>query len=147
MCGGRKRWRRFAPSLSFFIFDLTFLQVFGVAPPQTLYHTRRSPSPSVGPSVITNKGRTGYAAPGENHSLAFGQRNPNRTSYVKPKPRINDNRPGTSESNKQLLPKGRNSGDLDDSPTRSTARRPSIVYSHYQHSLNSLNDIIDRVSP
>ena len=64
---------------------------------------------------------------------------------MKPKSKTSD-RPGTSDSNKQLLPKGRNSADLDQSPTHSTAKRPSNVYSHYQHSLNSLNDIIDRVS-
>ncbi|KAF8240741.1 hypothetical protein L208DRAFT_1383659 [Tricholoma matsutake] len=119
-------------------------KVFGVAPPQTLYHTRRSPSPSVGPAVITsNKGWTSYAAPGENYAPVYGQRNPNRTSYMKPKPKTNG-RPGTSESHKQLLPKGWNSTDLDDLPTRSTARRPSVVYTHYHHSLNSLSDIIDR---
>ena len=42
-------------------------------------------------------------------------------------------RPGTADSNTQLLPK-------------SGSARDSFVYSHYQHSLNSLNDILDRVS-
>ena len=124
------------------------VQVFGVAPPQTLYHTRHSPSPSVGSTgvIMSQKGWIGYATPGESHSPVYGQRNPNRTSYMKPKPKVND-RPGTSESNKQLLPKGTNSADFDESPTHGTASRPSMVYSHYQESLNSLNDIIDRVRP
>ena len=131
--------------IAFFLDLIAFLQVFGIAPPQTLYHTRRSPSPSLGPNIISSlKSRTGYLAASENHPAIF-QRNPNRTSYMKPKSKIND-RPGTSESNKQLLPKGRSSADLDDSPTHTTVKKPSIVYSHYQHSLNSLNDIIDRVS-
>ncbi|KAG6851373.1 hypothetical protein H0H93_005771 [Arthromyces matolae] len=115
-------------------------KVFGVAPPQTLFHTRRSPSPSVSNvAVITGqKMVSGWTSPGESLPPVTGIRNPNRSSYAKSK-RTKDNRPGTSESNKALLPKG-----PEDSREPDLRRRPSVVYSHYQDSLNSLNDIIDR---
>lgn len=111
---------------------LIYIQVFGVAPPQTLYHTRRSPSPVVNP--IPNK-VSGWTSPGESLPAVTGLHNPNRSSYTKPKKsKSKDHRPGTSESIQALLPKG-----------RSGERRTSIIYTHYQDSLNSLNDIIDRV--
>ncbi|KAG6911339.1 hypothetical protein DXG01_001010 [Tephrocybe rancida] len=115
-------------------------KVFGVAPPQTLYHTRRSPSPSVSnlAAITGNKMISGWTSPGESHPPVTGLRNPNRSSYSKPK-KTKDNRPGTAESSQALLPKGRN-----DSKEPDLRRRTSIVYSHYQESLNSLNDIIDR---
>ncbi|KAF5385241.1 hypothetical protein D9615_001135 [Tricholomella constricta] len=115
-------------------------KVFGVAPPQTLYHTRRSPSPSVSNSaaITGHKMISGWTSPGESLPPVTGLRNPNRSSYSKPK-RSKDNRPGTSESNKALLPK-----EHSDSRDRDFQKRTSIVYSHYQDSLNSLNDIIDR---
>jgi len=92
-------------------------RVFGVAPPKTLYQTRRSISPTTSP--------TSYF------------RNPNRSAYP---PRTKDNRPGTSDSTKQLLPKIHDSRPYDDSIGRSS----SVVYTHYQHSITSLNDILDR---
>jgi hypothetical protein len=67
--------------------------------------------------------------------------NINKSAYIKPK---KNNRPGTAESSKQLLPKG--SGSLGfDEPAASPDTRHSIIYNHYQHSLNSLNVILDRV--
>jgi len=89
-------------------------------------------------AVASNKLVSGWTSPGESLAPVTGLRNPNRSSYSKPK-KSKDNRPGTSESNKALLPKGRS-----DSPERDTRKRTSLVYSHYQESLNSLNDIIDR---
>ncbi|RDB29428.1 hypothetical protein Hypma_015999 [Hypsizygus marmoreus] len=117
-------------------------KVFGVAPPQTLYHTRRSPSPSVGNAVpvTSHKMVSGWMSPGEAFMPVTGQRNPNRSSYTKPKSK-KEHRPGTSESGQQLLPKGRSESVDVDSAVR---KRTSIIYSHYQESLNSLNDIIDR---
>ncbi|KAG6842378.1 hypothetical protein C0991_007508 [Blastosporella zonata] len=115
-------------------------KVFGVAPPQTLYHTRRSPSPSVtkAAAITGNKIVSGWTSPGESLPPVTGLRNPNRSSYAKPK-KTKDGRPGTSESNKALLPKKR-----DDSREPGLRRRSSVVYTHYQESLNSLTDIIDR---
>lgn len=117
-------------------FIFTFLQVFGIAPPQILYHTRQSPSPS----ATTPIGQMpGYTAIGDVMTTAIPNgRNPNRSAY---RPKKKNDRPSTSESSKQLLPKSIPSGSCD------VRRHPhnSLVYSHYQHSLNSLNDIIDRV--
>jgi hypothetical protein len=63
---------------------------------------------------------------------------------MKPKAKKNS-RPGTSESNKQLLPKGLGSVGFDE-PTVSSDTNHSLIYNHYQYSLNSLNVILDRVS-
>ncbi|KAG6874410.1 hypothetical protein C0995_015146 [Termitomyces sp. Mi166 len=115
-------------------------KVFGVAPPQTLYHTRRSPSPSVtNPAAIIGqqKSISGWTSPGESQLPVIGLRNINRSSYNKKK--CKDNRPGTSESDKALLPKRRDSSKEPD-----LRKRTSAVYLHYQDSLNSLIDIIDR---
>ena len=105
-------------------------KVFGVAPPQTLYHTRHVPSPSV-PSVV-------------DISALHHQRNPNRSAYMKNKVK----RPGSSESSQGLLSKGsntaRDSAAIWSALITKSGRR-SEVYSHYQHSLNSLHDILDRV--
>ncbi|PFH52321.1 hypothetical protein AMATHDRAFT_2323 [Amanita thiersii Skay4041] len=122
-------------------------KVFGVAPPQTLYHTRHSPSPSVFPLIDS-----GYKSQKSSPTNVASQKNPNRSAYIKSKPKKLD-RPETSESSKRLL-----SQDTSESPisptmmwsalttnttTTATARR-SLVYTHYQHSLNSLSDILDR---
>jgi len=69
--------------------------------------------------------------------------NPNRSAYTKTKVKKNG-RPGTSESNKQLLPKGYENSSYDDRMTTTPDARHSLIYTHYQHSLNSLNDILDR---
>lgn len=109
-------------------------KVFGVAPPQTLYHTRHVPSPSVPPVV----------------DIGAFQRNPNRSAYTKNKFK-KESRPGSSESSQGLLPKGSSDTARDSSAIWSAlitkSGRRSEVYSHYQHSLNSLHDILDRVSP
>jgi len=97
-------------------------KVFGVQPPQTLYHTRQSPSLS-GPIVTAEP----WSSPA---------RNPNQSAYTKLMRKTI--RPGTSESSKKLLHDG------DGHPEQSTSLGNSNVYTHYQLSLNSLNDIIDR---
>ncbi|KAI0800800.1 hypothetical protein C8Q74DRAFT_1191832 [Fomes fomentarius] len=108
-------------------------KMFGVAPPQTLYHTRapvasspniasvRQPSPS-----LKNSPRTPATPP-----FRFTTAGPSSKAKGKSK------RPGTSDSSQPLIDDGpRDSGLLDISQ--------SSVYIHYRHSLNSLNDIIDR---
>ncbi|KAF8963932.1 hypothetical protein BDZ97DRAFT_2011528 [Flammula alnicola] len=113
-------------------------KVFGVAPPQTLYHTRHCPAPSVAvkpvapiPVAITPDAQAPQPA----------QRNPNRSAYVKTKTKKN-NRPGTSESSKQLLPKDSGNSGFGDHHSLNPGH--SLIYNHYQHSLNSLNDILDK---
>ena len=126
-----------------FIWLSTFPQVFGVAPPQTLYHTRSSPSPSLvhAGAVANSKFVSGWISSGENLSPMTGQRNLNQSSYVKAKKK-KDQRPSTSDSSKQLLPEHpREWGDLP-----ILKKRPSIVYSHYHSSLNNLNDLMDKVT-
>ncbi|KAJ2923857.1 hypothetical protein H1R20_g13237, partial [Candolleomyces eurysporus] len=154
-------------------------KVFGVAPPQSLYHTRGhtpSPSlPSLTPMAAKTLGNPSAFIPAS--EAAYFTRNPNRSSYEKSgsSNRKLRRRPGTSESNKQLIPKGRRSSStaslsfgsipagygLDDQVSQSRdifqdlkagtppkqAKRESVgsaIYNHYQHSLRSLNDILDR---
>ncbi|KAJ3571570.1 hypothetical protein NP233_g3683 [Leucocoprinus birnbaumii] len=126
-------------------------KMFGVAPPQTLYHTRHSPSPSVPPEVYLKRSKSppkpsfgGFIPPGEVPSPTFQQRNPNRSSYIK-RPKKTD-RPGTAESSTRLLPEGADCYNYDESPVHSHSGggRTSLVYNHYQHSLKSLGDILDR---
>ncbi|KAF9011042.1 hypothetical protein BDQ17DRAFT_1420483 [Cyathus striatus] len=113
-------------------------KVFGVAPPQSLYHTRHSPSPSAS-KAVSSVANTPQDVLGPSI-----QRNPNKSSYTKTKSKKSD-RPGTAESSQALLPKNKQSAFAtnDTNDTQPTTRH-SFIYNHYQHSLNSLNDIIDR---
>ncbi|KAG7099846.1 hypothetical protein E1B28_001653 [Marasmius oreades] len=111
-------------------------KMFGVAPPQTLYHTRHSPSSS--------------ALPANTIDISPGTISPDPlSSSTNYKSKQKHNRPGTAESQRLLLPKGSNK-DKEVGSTGGTssdtrrARGSSVVYSHYQHSLNSLDDILDR---
>ncbi|KAL0066599.1 hypothetical protein AAF712_006403 [Marasmius tenuissimus] len=132
-------------------------KVFGVAPPQTLFHTRHSTSPSVPPSSLcsaANTVSTGAAtgAPlrslsGETYLPPLPVKNSSFTSFRSKK------RPGTADSEEKLLPKGEVKDDKKGYNTFPSASGPSqtrrargasLVYTHYQHSLNSLNDILDR---
>ncbi|RXW24582.1 hypothetical protein EST38_g1299 [Candolleomyces aberdarensis] len=154
-------------------------KVFGVAPPQSLYHTRGhtpSPSlPSLTPMAVKTLGNPSALIP--TSEAAYFTRNSNRSSYEKSgsNSRKLRRRPDTSESNKQLIPKGRRSSStaslsfgsipagygLDDQVSQNRdifqdskagtppkhAKRESVgsaIYNHYQHSLRSLNDILDR---
>jgi len=106
-------------------------KVFGVAPPQTLYHTRHC-SP---PMLMASK-----SAPPEVSPTSPLQRNLNRSAYLKYNPKKND-RPNTADSSMQLLSKGQQtSGDV----ANTWGIRHSAIYNHYQHSLNSLHDILAR---
>jgi hypothetical protein len=115
-------------------------QVFGVPPPQTLYTRHSTPLPAgspVGPSsghlIPSVEVQTGLPSPvGQNRNI----------SQPEYKTKQRDDRPGTPESVQQLL-LPRSSGSFD-SQNRDALATPD-VYTHYQHSLYSLNDIIDRV--
>lgn len=108
------------------------VQMFGVQPPQTLYHTRSAPSHaevqnSTGvPSTLRQS-----TIPGSPSSA----RNVNQTAYSnRSKPKRGGQRPGTAESTEPLI-------DRYEQPPHPF----SDIYEHYRHSLNSLNDIMDRV--
>ncbi|KIJ66357.1 hypothetical protein HYDPIDRAFT_26714 [Hydnomerulius pinastri MD-312] len=120
-------------------------RVFGTPPPQTLFHTRQGrstlphsqpasptlPSPTI-PFVLSIDGPS-------------NTRNLNQSAYKGKK----THRPGTSDSSRHLLP-----FKFGQSPTGSSFSESfsgyndilatSSVYLNYQHSLNSLVDIIDR---
>ena len=113
------------------------IQVFGVAPPQTLYHTRQCPAPLLPSVKVVARGTELDDAP----QAAQRSLNINKSAYIKPK---KHSRPGTAESSKQLLPKGPQSSGFDERAAPSDTRH-SVIYNHYQHSLNSLNVILDRV--
>jgi len=112
-------------------------KVFGVAPPQTLYHTRQCSSPLLLVSKSEPPGFGTYSFP--TPSL-LPQQNHNRSVYRKHKPKKNG-RPGTSESNIQLLPQEHQSSD---DLLNTSESKHSVIYNHYQHSLRSLHDILDR---
>ena len=113
--------------------------MFGVAPPQTLYHTRHSPSPSFPPRTqlagsVFHEAQT-PKTPFDTVPPPLGHRNPNRSPYMKHRsgnPGSDDQvyRPTTPESSMHLIPK---------------SARNSVVYTNYEASINSLNDILDRV--
>ncbi|KAH9949367.1 hypothetical protein B0H21DRAFT_688447 [Amylocystis lapponica] len=112
-------------------------KMFGVAPPQMLYHTRQAVSSPGSITALTVPKPKLSSSPkvssqAQSPSIPSG-RHP-KLNKGKPK---KTGRPGTAESAKPLLT---SEGDdfADPSPT------VSDVYLHYRHSLNSLNDIIDR---
>ena len=128
--------------------------MFGVAPPQVLYHTRQavsSPgSSSVSPATPKSKHSPQSSAAQllqqSGASPAPTGRNPNQAAY-KGKSKKGA-RPGTAESTEPLLDRRAPSSDTWDDGVGlgHTLTALSDVYLHYRHSLNSLNDIIDRVS-
>ncbi|TCD70133.1 hypothetical protein EIP91_004862 [Steccherinum ochraceum] len=111
-------------------------KMFGVAPPQTLYHTRHTPSPSSSgvPSVTVSAAPRNRTPPQSPITAAL--RNLNQSSYIRGRAK-KTHRPGTADSSEPLI----KSADSGDSPT---SHGLSDIYLHYRHSLNSLNDIIDR---
>ncbi|KAI6047986.1 hypothetical protein EDC04DRAFT_2886777 [Pisolithus marmoratus] len=98
-------------------------KVFGVPPPQTLFHTRQGPStlPHSQPSSPTSSIYT---------------INPNQSAYRGK----SSYRPPPTESARCLLPKMERSS----TSTRRVSLSQSSVYLDYEQSLNSLVDIIDR---
>lgn len=107
--------------------------MFGVAPPQTLYHTRSNAPPTHSSSYSTSAA-TFPSAPSSPSSPSA--RNPNQSAYTRNKVKKGHNRPGTADSAEPLISSHGN-GRLSSGF--------SEIYEHYRHSLNSLNDIIDRV--
>ncbi|KAG1754800.1 uncharacterized protein EDB91DRAFT_1042239 [Suillus paluster] len=122
-------------------------KLFGMPPPQTLYHTRHAPATvahSQPTSPVSSLITPTYLSP---IGTGIPHRNPNQSAYMKGK-RLH--RPGTSESTTFLLPSN-SSSSSSTSPERQTpgyrdTLALSSVYMNYQHSIASLTDIIDRVS-
>ncbi|KAI0718893.1 hypothetical protein C8T65DRAFT_68046 [Cerioporus squamosus] len=110
-------------------------KMFGVAPPQTLYHTRAPVSSSPNISTSTNVWQpspsTSKSSPKSSPTPPFRFTTTGPSTKAKSK-----KRPGTGDSSEPLIHNHRNDGFLD--------AGQSSVYMHYRHSLNSLNDIIDR---
>ncbi|KAH9929709.1 uncharacterized protein B0H18DRAFT_1084065 [Fomitopsis serialis] len=120
-------------------------KMFGVAPPQVLYHTRQAVSSpgSSGLSPIAAKPRYSTQSsfpPPVQSAGPSGGRNLNQTSY-KGKSKKGA-RPGTADSTEPLIDHTRT--DTSESWEDGMLTAMSDVYMHYRHSLNSLNDIIDR---
>ena len=112
----------------------THTQMFGVAPPQTLYHTRAPVGSSPNISIIRQPSPSLKNTPRSPATPPFRFTTTGPSSKAKTK-----KRPGTGDSSKPLMDDSlHDNGLLDVSQ--------SSVYMHYRHSLNSLNDIIDRVS-
>jgi hypothetical protein len=105
------------------------LQLFGVAPPQTLFHTRQMPPPGPDPASAAQ------ISPYLTRSPTGSSRNVNQTAYKK----VKNDRPSSPESSQGLLHEDRDQGISSHSENART------VYTNYQHSLISLISIIDRV--
>ncbi|KDQ63042.1 hypothetical protein JAAARDRAFT_29034 [Jaapia argillacea MUCL 33604] len=105
-------------------------KLFGVLPPQTLYHTRQK-SVTFAPGSLPTSGPLSSSPGGFPSSPT--KRNVNQSAYskAKAKGKKRHDRPATPESSRNLL-------------SRESTDTISEVYMHYRHSLNSLNAIIDR---
>lgn len=108
--------------------------MFGVQPPQTLYHTRHSPRPIEDDDRVHSE-REAVLLPVANRNVVQG-------SYLSKDGKqsrhwASSHSHSHSESMPLLDPMAGGS---------SSSMRASAVYMHYRYSLNSLSDIIDRVS-
>lgn len=120
-------------------------QMFGVQPPQTLYHTRHSPRPKEDDRVHSTERPSHSHSEREAVLLPAANRNVIQGSYLskadgkqqQSRQRASSHSRSQSESMPLLDPVGAGS---------SSGKRTSAVYMHYKYSLNSLSDIIDRVS-
>ncbi|THH19682.1 hypothetical protein EW146_g1519 [Bondarzewia mesenterica] len=126
-------------------------KMFGVQPPQTLYHTRQSPalaptrSDSHSPS---SPGRVSLPEHSPHQAVPLSPaspsgRNINQSAYINKGKAKRTQRPSgrsspTESMQNLLLPQ--------DSDSVSSLRHfsSSSIYMHYRHSLNSLSDILDR---
>ncbi|KAL4251533.1 hypothetical protein ABKN59_005088 [Abortiporus biennis] len=113
-------------------------KMFGVAPPQTLYHTRQTlgstalpPIPSSEP--IQPPASSKRSPPQSPITAALRTLNQASSQYNKSRSK-KSHRPGTADSTEPLIPEN----------SLSVPHALSDVYLHYSQSLNSLNDIIDR---
>lgn len=117
-------------------------KLFGIPPPQTLYHTRQAPATMARsqPASPVSSFMTPTYVPA--NAPGFSRRNPNQSAYMKGK---KVHRPGTSESTTFLLPfKTSSSPEPDQTSGYLDTLVQSSVYMNYQHSIASLTDIIDR---
>ena len=128
-------------------FDVS--QVFGVAPPQTLYHTRHTPSSSL--VNVSNYSVLSATKSSDAFSSGVG---PSKHHSSRVKARKLSRQPSLAESSLDLIDKSQefDSYGFDDrraaTPTPDATtyeHRHSNIYNHYQQSLNSLNDMMDRV--
>jgi hypothetical protein len=106
-------------------------QMFGVQPPQTLYHTRHS----------SNRAQsTERSSPPEREASVSAGRNVNQSPYLIKGSKQSKHRRdlSQSESIRPLL-------DSEEAGS-SSGKRGSVIYMHYRSSLDSLSRIIDRVS-
>lgn len=117
-------------------------KLFGIPPPQTLYHTRHAPATVVRSqpaSPVASLMTPTYAS---TNAPGLSRRNPNQSAYMKGK---KVHRPGTSDSTTYLLPlKTSSSPESGQTSGYQDALAQSSVYMNYQHSIASLTDIIDR---
>ena len=97
--------------------------MFGVAPPQTLYHTRTPQSP--GPVLSVDANTPPVLTPLDSLSFFTMQ------GFVHKGKKLR--RPGTAESSQGLI-------------SRDNPRSSIEVYDSYRESLNSLIEIVDKVS-
>jgi hypothetical protein len=112
-------------------------QMFGVQPPQTLYHTRHSPRPN---DRVHSTERPSHSHSDREAALP-ANRNINQGSYLNKDGKQSRHRASShSRAQSESMPL------LDPVAGSSSGKRASAVYMHYRYSLNSLSDIIDRVS-
>lgn len=104
-------------------------KVFGIAPPQTLYHTRHI-------SALPESSGAELAQP---FSAPLDVTTPVAYNFKIDHRGKKTTRPGTAESSQQLIPKDSYGHEFYEEQTVE-------VYKSYRESLNSLNEIIDRVS-
>lgn len=105
--------------------------MFGVQPPQTLYHTRQSLRPK-------DRVHSMERAYSEREAVLPANRNVNQSSYLSKGGEPSRHR--ANSHSESILPL------LDSVAGNSSGKHASAVYVHYRYSLNSLGDIIDRVS-
>ncbi|KAF8506845.1 hypothetical protein F5888DRAFT_1798075 [Russula emetica] len=109
-------------------------KMFGVQPPQTLYHTRPK-------DRVHSPDRHSHCS--EREAVLPANRNVNQSSYLNKDGKQNRHRASShshshSHSHSESMPL------LDPVAGSSSGKRASAVYMHYRYSLNSLGDIIDR---
>ncbi|KAI0323090.1 hypothetical protein OF83DRAFT_1167107 [Amylostereum chailletii] len=113
-------------------------KMFGVQPPQTLYRTRNSPVAATPARVVPPERQSSLPA---GPSSPTG-RNVNQSAYINKGRSTRSHRSSvySNESTQNLLA----SVHEEDGTSLRASHHASSVYMQYRHSLNSLNDIIDR---
>lgn len=113
------------------------IQVFGEQPPRDLIHSsqRQLGHRAAGRAASESK------LPVKSAPCSPVGGNVNTSAYRKFKTKRKNDRPGTAESSKKLIPSAADFGEIE-----SINERQSDVYYHYRNSLVSLNNIVDNVS-